>query len=67
MAGICPKCGSMVSKVKLTSVEVISAGGGHTLKGVSFLCQGCNCVLSVSIPPIPSTADSEVSKALADN
>jgi hypothetical protein len=35
MVGNCPKCGSMVSKVNLHSIEVISAGG-HTLKGVTF-------------------------------
>jgi hypothetical protein len=66
MVGNCPKCGSIVSKVNLKSVDVISAGG-HTLKGVSFLCQSCNCVLSISIDPVASTADSEVSKALADS
>jgi hypothetical protein len=65
MVGTCPKCGSTVTKVNLHSIEIISAGG-HTLKGISFLCQGCNCVLSISIIPVASTADSEVSKALAD-
>jgi hypothetical protein len=66
MVGNCPKCGSVVSKVNLSSVAVIS-GSGHALKGVSFLCQSCNCVLSIQIAPVASTADSEESKALADS
>jgi hypothetical protein len=66
MVGNCPKCGATVSKVNLNVVEVISSRG-PMLKGVSFLCQSCNCVLGVSVDPVPSTADSEVAKALADS
>jgi hypothetical protein len=66
MIGNCPKCGSVISKVNLSPVEVIAAGG-RTLKGVSYQCQECNCVLSVSIAPITSTADSELSKAVGQS
>jgi len=66
MIGTCPKCGSVVNKVNLNPVEVIAAGG-RTLKGVSYQCHECNCVLSVSIAPITSTADSELSKAVGQS
>jgi hypothetical protein len=65
MIGNCPKCSAPVSKVDLSVVELISARG-PTVKGVSFLCQTCHCVLGVSIDAIV-TADSEIAKALADS
>jgi hypothetical protein len=66
MIGTCPKCGSVVSQVNLSPVEVIAAGG-RTLNGVSYQCQECNCVLSVSIAAITSTLDSDLAKAVGQS
>jgi hypothetical protein len=66
MIGNCPKCNAPVGKVDVSIVELISTRG-PTVKGVSFLCQACHCVLGVSMETIVSTADSEVTKALADS
>jgi len=49
--GKCPHCEATVSKPKVEAVT-ITQGDGVTGKGVSYLCPGCNVVLSVSVDPI---------------
>ncbi len=50
MIGKCPKCEQPVARVNTSSVEL--HGADKTLKGVAYLCQSCNSVLSVSIDPL---------------
>ena len=65
MIGNCPKCGTIVRTANVNSIEITSPEG-RTFKGVSYLCQGCNCVLSVAIDPIALKTDivSEVLKGV---
>lgn len=49
MTGNCPKCGVAITKVSTSSIEL--DGTDNTLKGIAYLCQNCNAVVSISIDP----------------
>jgi hypothetical protein len=53
--GTCPKCGTTVSHVTVEYVEV--RGGRTNYKGVSYVCDSCNCVLGVEIDPLAVKGD----------
>ena len=68
-SGECPKCGKTVSAVNGEHVNVKTSG--KTLHGLSYYCQSCNAVLSVTIDPVALKTDivdeivRELKKAIA--
>lgn len=56
MAGLCPKCGGVLSSVNVERVSV-NQGFKPTLLGASYTCPHCNVVLSVSLDPMTIKKD----------
>lgn len=65
--GTCPKCDAEVAAVNANAVQ-IEVSGGVLLKGVSYFCPKCSCVLGVSFDPLALRADivSQVLKGISD-
>lgn len=55
-SGKCPKCGEVVSSVRIEDVDV-SLSSQITWRGVSYCCPSCNAVLSVQIDPVALKTD----------
>lgn len=53
--GTCPKCDSKIEQVSLEGITVNASG--KSMKGISYLCPHCNCVLSAAIDPIALNVD----------
>jgi hypothetical protein len=53
--GTCPKCGARIEEVSIEGISVNAYS--KVMKGISYLCKSCNCVLSVAIDPIALKAD----------
>jgi uncharacterized protein with PIN domain len=64
MTGNCPKCSAPITRVNTSSIEL--DGVHRDLKGVAYLCQNCNAVVSVSIDQwaVMTQAVSEISDLL---
>lgn len=63
--GICPKCGTEVNAVNASTVQ-IEVNGTQLLKGITYFCPKCSCVLGVSADPVAlkSSIVSEILKSL---
>jgi len=63
-SGICPKCGKIISAVKIEDVDV-RVGFQSKWRGISYCCLHCNTVLNVEIDPIAIKTDivNEITKS----
>jgi hypothetical protein len=52
---ICPKCDKKIEHVNTEGISVDPQG--KAMKGISYLCPLCNCVLSVAIDPVALNSD----------
>ena len=55
-SGKCPKCGEIVSSVRIEDLDV-NLGPGINWQGVSYCCPSCDTVLSVQIDPVALKTD----------
>lgn len=56
-SGICPKCESVVSSVRIEEVTASTGIGGTEWKAISYCCKSCDSVLSIQIDPIAIKTD----------
>ena len=55
-SGTCPKCGTIITTVRVEDVDVI-VNLQKRWKGITYCCPSCNGVLSVAIDPVALKTD----------